>query len=246
MKIKNRYNTSVGLIKWSLIRHKFYIPVFVLVQILLSVSVIYGFSFVTNAVDDLSKSFLCTGAITINIIAVTCVLCPQIVSEAKQNGIFNYQKTLPVSRIEILLSDLLVWGIISLPGVFISMILGSINFNINIEFGIISVLSLFFVIVSLILFGFSIAYLLPPNVMTLVTQIIMIGGLLFSPIIYSADRLPNWMANIYNYLPFVPVSNIIRFSLFSLNSFNIKDYIVVLLWGFVAFLLSIYIIKKRK
>lgn len=229
--IRNKYNASIGLIKWSLIRHKLYIPVFIVVQILLSLAIIYGFSFVTNAVDDMSKSFLCTGAITINIIAVTCVLAPQIVSESKQNGIFDYQKTLPISRVGILISDLLVWGIISLPGVFVSMIIGSMSFDMNIQFGIIGGVSLFFVITSLILFGFSIAYLLPPNMMALVTQLIMIGGLLFSPIIYSADRLPNWMTNIYNYLPFVPVSNIIRFSLFELNNFNIVDYVVVFIWG---------------
>lgn len=244
--IKNKYNTSIGLIKWSLLRHKFYIPVFVVVQILLSLAIIYGFSFVTNSVDDLSKSFLCTGAVTINIIAVTCVLAPQIVSEAKQNGIFDYQKTLPISRIGILISDLLVWGIISLPGVFVSMIIGSMNFNIDIQFGIIGCISLLFVIISLIFFGFSIAYLLPPNMMTLVTQLIMIGGLLFSPIIYSDDRLPNWMSNIYNYLPFVPVSNIIRFSLFRLNDFNVIDYLVVLVWGLVSYLVSMYILARRK
>ncbi|MGP1433590.1 MAG: ABC transporter permease [Catonella sp.] len=246
MTIKNRYNTSIGLVKWSLIRHKFYIPVFIVVQILLSLSIIYGFSFVTNAVDDLSKSFLCTGAVTINIIAVTCVLAPQIVSEAKQNGIFDYQKTLPISRIGILISDLLVWGIISLPGVFVSMIIGSMNFNMNMHFGIIGSISLLFVITSLILFGFSIAYLLPPNMMTLVTQLIMIGGLLFSPIIYSADRLPNWMSNIYNYLPFVPVSNIIRFSLFRLNDFNFMDYLIVFIWGAVSYLASMYVLARRK
>lgn len=245
-KIKNKYNTSIGLLKWSLVRHKFYIPVFVIVQLILSIAIIYGFSFITNATDDLAKSFLYTGAITINIIAVTCVLAPQIVNEAKQNGIFNYQKTLPISYIEILISDLLIWGGISLPGVCLSMLIGSINFNIQIQWNFIGIFSLFFVIISLILFGFAIAYILPPNIMTLITQVIMIGGLLFSPIIYSANRLPSWMAYIYNILPFVPVSNIIRFSLFHLHHFHITDYIVVLLWGILSFISSLYILARRE
>lgn len=95
-----------GLVRWSLIRHKYYIPVFVMVQIILSIAIIYGFLFITNANDTIAMSYLCTGAIAINVIAVTCVLAPQIVSEAKQNGVYDYQKTLPVSRIGILLSDL--------------------------------------------------------------------------------------------------------------------------------------------
>ena len=100
--IKSRYSSYFGLIKWSLIRHRYYIPIFIVVQILLSLAMMYGFSFITNAVDEASKSYLCTGAITINIIAVSCVLAPQIISEAKQNGVFDYQKTLPISRIGII------------------------------------------------------------------------------------------------------------------------------------------------
>ena len=33
-----------GLVRWSLIRHKYYIPVFVMVQIILSIAIIYGFT----------------------------------------------------------------------------------------------------------------------------------------------------------------------------------------------------------
>lgn len=241
----NKYNSYIGLLKWSLVRHKFYIPVFVVVQIILSISVIYGFAFVTNAVDKISRSFLCTGAITINILAVTCVLAPQIVSEAKQNRIFDYQKTLPVSRVCILLSDLIIWSVISFPGVLICMFIGAKNFNISIDLSLIGILSLIFVIISLILLGFSIAYLFPPNVMSLLTQVIMITGLLFSPIIYSAERLPLWTAYIYNILPFVPVSNIIRYSLFNLNDFDIKNYIVVMVWGTISFLSSMYVLARR-
>lgn len=243
---KKKKNSLVGLFQWSLIRHKFYIPVFIFVQIILSLAIIYGFSFITNAVNDLQKSYLCTGAITMNIIAVTCVLAPQIVSEAKQNGVVDYQKTLPVSRSGILISDLIIWGAISLPGVVLSMLIGSVSFKMEIQLGIIGVLSLLFVIVSLIQFGFAVAYLFPPNVMALVTQIIMIGGLLFSPIVYSPDRLPAWMSHIYNFLPFVPISNIIRFSLFNLNDFDGKSYFVVFIWGFVSYLSSMYVLKRRR
>lgn len=246
MKMRNKYNRAIGLLKWSLIRHKFYIPVFVIVQIILSLAVIYGFSFITNANDYDANSFLCTGAITINILAVTCVLAPQIVSEAKQNGIFKYQKTLPISRISILLSDLLIWGFISLPGVFVCILIGSLHFNIQMYFYLMSICSLLFVIVSLLLLGFAIAYILAPNIVSLITQFIMIGGLLFSPIIYSADRLPSWMASIYNTLPFVPVSNIIRASLFHLTAYKITDYIVVMAWGVASFLAIMYVLKKRE
>ena len=45
---QKRLSKFGGLVKWSLLRHRFYIPVFVVVQIILSFAVIYGFLFITN------------------------------------------------------------------------------------------------------------------------------------------------------------------------------------------------------
>lgn len=237
MRAKKSINQTIGLIKWSLLRHKIYIPIFTIVQVILSLAVIYGFSFVTNSVDSLSKSYLYTGAVTINIIAVTCVLSPQIVSESKQNGIFSYEKTLDISRIQILLA---------LPGFIVSTFLGAFNFMIPIEITLLGISSVLFVIISLTLLGFAIAYVLPTNIMALITQLIMIGGLLFSPIIYPAERLPIWMGKIYNNLPFVPVSNIIRCNFFGPKNFLSRDYLVVIFWGISSYLVSIYILSRRK
>ena len=227
MRAKKSINQTIGLIKWSLLRHKIYIPIFTIVQVILSLAVIYGFSFVTN-------------------IAVTCVLSPQIVSESKQNGIFSYEKTLDISRIQIILADLIIWALLALPGFIVSTFLGAFNFMIPIEITLLGISSVLFVIISLTLLGFAIAYVLPTNIMALITQLIMIGGLLFSPIIYPAERLPIWMGKIYNNLPFVPVSNIIRCNFFGPKNFLSRDYLVVIFWGISSYLVSIYILSRRK
>ncbi|MDO4680366.1 MAG: ABC transporter permease [Aerococcus sp.] len=243
---KSRKSAFSGLLWWSLLRHKFYIPVFVIVQLILSMAIIYGFSFITNASNELERSFLCTGATTMNIVAVTCVLSPQIVSESKQSGVLDYQQTLPINRVGILLSDLIIWGGVALPGILVCLVIGAMSFHLDIFTGILEILSLLFVITSLIFLGFAIAYLFPANMMTLMTQLIMMGGLLFSPIIYPADRLPRWMGAFYNFLPFVPVSEIIRSSLFHLTPFNLRNYFIVFIWGCIGFLVSLYVITKRK
>lgn len=243
----NQRNGSkfLGLVKWSLIRHKFYIPVFVVVQMILSFAVTYGFLFVTDANDDLTRSYLSTGAMTINVIAVTCVLAPQIVSESKQNGVYDYQKTLPVSRLGILLADLLIWGLLCLPGILSSLLISRFGFGLSVYWGFVPVISILLIIFSLLSLGFSIAYLFPTNIVSLMTQLIMIGGLLFSPIIYSADRLPAWVAKVYQYLPFVPSSQIIRAHLFHLEQVGLQQFIVLIVWAVVGFLLSMIILTKR-
>jgi len=239
-------NSYRGLITWSLNRHKFYIPLFIVIQIIIAFAITYGFAFITNASEGIEKSFLYTGGIVINIITVTCVLAPQIVNEAKQNGIFEYQKTLPLARLGILLADVTTWVIIALPGIIVSIIISSLQADMAITVDFFAMSSMLLAVFALTFVGFSIAYMLPSNVVALITQVIMLGGLLFSPIVYSADRLPAWAEWIYNALPFVPVSNIIRASLFSLQNVMLYDYIVVCCWGTVGFIVSMYVLMRRK
>lgn len=106
-------------------------------------------------------------------------LAPQIVSEAKQNGIFEYQRTLPVSRSIILLADIIIWGIASVPGVIMGCIASVLRFDINLNITGQSCLIILLTQFTLICIGFCIAYWLPPSAMALATQVIMIGGLLF-------------------------------------------------------------------
>lgn len=239
-------NRIIGLIRWSLLRHKFYIPMFVIVQMILSGALIYGFLFITNSVTYDDKMYLATGAISINIIAVSCVLSPQVVSESKQNGVYSYQKSLPIARILILLSDLLIWWMLCWPGITMSIVIGNISFGLNFTVNLYSLLSMSFVLVSLILVGFSIAYLLPQNLTSMITQVIMMGALLFSPIIYSEERIPTWLMDFQKVLPFVASSNIIRESLIKNYQVNLADYIVVMIWGIIGFCTIFFKLNRRE
>lgn len=234
-----------GVIIWSLIRHKYLVPVFSLAQAGFAVAIVCGMALFLPQMDDVSMVYLSSGALTLGMIAVGCVLAPQIVSEAKQNGIFEYQRTLPVSRSIILISDIVIWGIASLPGVIMGCIASVVRFNVNLNLTVQSCLVILFTQLTMICIGFCIAYWLPPNAMALATQVIMIGGLLFSPITYPAERLPEWSTYIYNVMPFVPVSNLIRAELFLTKPINSSDLIVVAVWGIIAFIFSLCALSKK-
>lgn len=235
-----------GVICWSLIRHKYLVPVFSLAQAAFAVAIICGMALIIPQLDTTSVIYLSSGALTLGIIAVGCVLAPQIVSEAKQNGIFEYQRTLPVSRSIILLSDIIIWGIASIPGIIMGCIASRLRFDINMNITIQSCLIIVFTQLTTICIGFCIAYWLPPNVMALATQVIMIGGLLFSPITYPAERLPEWTIYLYNALPFVPISSLIRSTLFLEKPINLLDLIVVAFWAILTFALSLCALSKKE
>lgn len=246
-KPKVSYFTKLkGVILWSLIRHKYLVPVFSVAQAAFSVAIICGMALFLPQLDDTSVVYLASGALTLGMIAVGCVLAPQIVSEGKQNGIFEYQRTLPVSRSIILLADIIIWGIASLPGVIMGCVASMLRFDINLNITVQSCLVILLTQFTMICIGFCIAYWLPPNAMALATQVIMIGGLLFSPITYPAERLPEWSMYIYNVLPFVPMSNLIRASLFLTKPMDVSDLIVVIFWAVAAFVFSLCALSKKE
>jgi ABC-2 type transporter. len=234
-----------GLIKWSLIRHKYILPIFSVLQIVLALAMVYGLSLFIYEIDEISSIYLASGTISIGIISVGCVLCAQIVAESKQNGIFNYQRTLPTSRFNIIIADIVIWGGAALPGVIASYIATLFRFDIesNITFGAILLILLF--LITMISIGFSIAYYFKPNMVGMVTQVIMIVSLLFSPITFPANRLPESIVNVYNFFPFVPATNLLRASLFGLGEFRFINLLTVVIWCLACFMFSLYTLSKR-
>ncbi|MGY3779470.1 ABC transporter permease [Isobaculum melis] len=235
-----------GLIRWSLVRHKYLISAFSLVQAVFAIAIVYGLALLIPEIDAESAVYLSSGAITLGMIAVGCVLAPQIASTSKQNGLFDYQRTLPVSRSSILLADIIIWSVASLPGIMMSCLATVLRFQITIHVTPSSIFTILITQITMICIGFAIAYWLPPNAMALATQIIMIGGLLFSPITYPIARLPEWTTYIYQVLPFVPTSNLIRATLFQSEILDPINLIVVLGWAVVAFIFALMALAKRK
>lgn len=105
------------LVRWSMLRHRHLLPAFTAVQILFAVAIVYGLALLIPEVDATSSRYLASGAWTLGIIAVGCVLAPQIVGTSKQEGLLDYQRTLAVPRSAIIFADAMVWSVAALPGI---------------------------------------------------------------------------------------------------------------------------------
>lgn len=245
-KLQKDVQRFAGVVWWSLVRHKYLLPTFSLVEMILSVAIVYGLGLMLPKVGVKEAVYLSSGAIAIGIIAVGCVLAAQIISTAKQDGIVNYLKTLPVGRGEIIVADTIIWSIAALPGIVMGGISSLLRFKIPLYISPVSILVIFASLIAMILIGFSLAYWLPTNVLALVTQIIMIGGLLFSPITYPASRIPIVLNMVYQFLPFVPTSSLIRATLFRSGEFSWVDFIVVISWAFIGYVLSLVALSRKE
>ncbi len=58
--------------------------------------------------------------------------------------------------------------------------------------------------------GYAMASILPPMLSNLITQVLVIFVIMFSPLNFPADRLPDWLAAIHRILPIQAMGEAMR------------------------------------
>ena len=133
-----------------------------------------------------------------------------------------------------------------LPGVFISVILGYFRFSVRLNVSILAVFILFLICLTMISLGFAIAYTFSPNIVTLMSQLILMIGFMFSPIMYPASRLPDWINHLYHVFPFVPSVNLLRACVYSHGHVSFFDLTILIIWILLTQLLILRVLYKEK
>lgn len=234
-----------GLVRWSVLRHKYLLPAFTAIQALFAVAIVYGLALLIPDVDAETARYLSSGAWTLGIIAVGCVLAPQITGTSKQEGLLDYQRTLPVARSAILLADAIVWNLAALPGIAVGMLAAAFRFGLDIHVDAVTVAVVLGVQFATVSIGYAVAFWLPLTATSLVTQVIMIGGLLFSPITFPAERLPEWASTLHQFLPFAPTGDLVREAAFRAGDAQLTNLLVIAAWTVLAYTTAYLALRKR-
>lgn len=198
------------LLKWNLLGIRLMLPFFVVVQVVLSVGIVIGFSFLVPELDRTTALYLSTGAPTISLVVVGMVLAPNGLSTQKQNGAFDYQRALPVPRLAMLAADTTMWIVAAVPGVLAGLWVAVLRFGVTLEVGWTAVPALLLVALTCTTLGYALAYTAKPMVTVLVAQMIVFFTLMFSPINFPAERLPEWFQAVHTVLPFEAMAQTVR------------------------------------
>ncbi|PSK92947.1 ABC-2 type transport system permease protein [Murinocardiopsis flavida] len=201
------------LLKWNVLGLRLMLPFFVAVQVVLSVGIVVGFSFLVPDLDRTAALYLSTGAPTVNLVLVGMVLTPNGISTKKQTGAFDHQRALPVPRLALLAADTTLWIAAAVPGVVAGLGVAVLRFDISLTIGWTAVPALLLVALTCTTLGYALAYTATPMVTALVAQMVVFFTLMFSPINFPADRLPEWFQAVHAVLPFAPMAQAVRESL---------------------------------
>lgn len=235
------------VLRWNALSIKLFLPIIAVVQALLAVGVVVGFAFFLPSIDSSAALYLATGAPTMILISVGLVFMPQGVSEAKTKGSFGYTLTWPVPRLAMLAADATLWVLASLPGILVALIVAALRFDIEFQVTPLVVPAFLLVALTTVGVGYAIAYLLPPMLTNLTTQVIVFASLLFSPINFPADRLPNWLATVHDFLPMQYMAEVVRGTLVH-GTFEARPvaFLVLGLWCIVGFIATYVAMARRR
>ena len=198
------------LVTWQALRLKTFLPLAIVVQALFSFGIVVGYPLLFPTLDETTILYLATGAPAISLITMGLVAVPQVVSQAKTEGSLDYMRTLPIPRLVYLLADMTVWLAIVLPGVAFAIAVGVWRFGLDLTISPWLVPATLLVVLTTTSIGYALASVLPQTVANLITQVLVVFVLMFSPLNFPADRLPDWLATIHAVLPIQSMGEVIR------------------------------------
>jgi ABC-2 type transport system permease protein len=234
------------LIRWQALRLKTYLPLAFVVQSLFAFGIVVGYPLFFPEIDEMTMLFLATGAPAVTLITMGVVVLPQVVAQSKLEGSLEFMRSLPVPRMAYLMADLSVWTAVVLPGVVFGVAVGAWAFDLALSLSIFIVPAVLLVVTTAAALGYAMASVLPPMIAMLLSQVLVFGVLLFSPINYPADRLPEWMQSIHSVLPVQAMGEVVRGSLASgVFGLTIVPFVTLGIWCAAALALSYLALQRR-
>ncbi|WP_066464530.1 ABC transporter permease [Sanguibacter suarezii] len=233
------------LTQWQLRRQSASLPILVVVQALLAVGTVLGFGIIMGEMSGTAALFLATGAPTVTLITVGLVMAPQMLSQAKTEGSSAWMMTLPVPRLAFLAADLTVWTLVALPGTLLALLAGVARYDIELSIAAWALPAAVLVSLTAAAVGYAMAAVLPPTIAQLMTQLLIFAILLFSPITFPADRLPDWLADLHRVLPVEPMAELVRAGL-AQDTFTVPASSVAVLVAWCAGSVALAAVALRR
>lgn len=234
------------LLRWNLLRQRAWLPMMVIIQTLLAGGIIVGFSFILPRADPVSALYLATGAPTVIMITVAMVMAPQQVATQKQEGFFDYYRALPVPRLAMLAADATVWTVVAIPGILLALGVAALRFDLSFAVSPLVVPAFLLAMLAAVAVGYGIAYASHPRITNLITQVIVFIALMFAPVNYPAERLPDWFAAVHQVLPFQYLAQAMRETLVvPAGGVPVLPFLVLAAWAVAGLAVTSRIMTRR-
>ncbi|MGH2812492.1 MAG: ABC transporter permease [Actinomycetota bacterium] len=235
------------LLLWQFMRMRNELPILIVIQVALATGIVYGMSFLIPDIDERSALFLATGAPTIGLLILGLTVVPQEVTRGRLTGMTEYISTLPVPRLAPPAAEIVFWILAQLPGTVISLVVATMRFGFEVHPKLVIAPVVFIVAFTGAAVGYALAMTLKPQVAQQMASFLAIGVLLFSPINFPAERLPEALQAIHRVLPVKYMADLMRWGFTGGPAPDVSlAFTVVGAWCLLGILLSWRVALRRK
>lgn len=240
------FNQYKYVFQMQLLRNSGFLMFFALIQILLAIGIVIGLTYLIPNPTSNSILFLATGAPTLILIVTGMVILPQQVGTAKSDGFMEFMRTWPINRAVILGADTTLWLCITIPAIAVSSAVAHFMFQPGYDVSWTVIPALLMIALTSIGVGYGLSYLLSPEASLGASQVIVFGALMFSPVNFPMERLPEWLQALHQVLPIYSMAEVMRSSL-AASTFTAStgNYINLLIWCVVGYGGAMYILNKK-
>ena len=221
--------------------------VFMVLQIIIALGVAIGFTYLnSDPGNKQSLLYLATGAPTIVLLITGLVMLPYQVCSARLEGHGEFLRTLPVNRAAIVLADATLAFVLTIPGIIISTLVTHMMFDpgFSIAIGIIPIYLLS--ALTSIGVGYGFAYAMPPMLAMALSQALAFVVLMFSPVNFPMERLPEWLQAVHQVLPIDSLAQLMRSMLAEGTfAFSWVALVKIAAWCLFGFWAAIKVLNRK-
>lgn len=235
------------MLKWQALSLKPVLSIAIAIEIVIPLAVVIGMSFLFPEIDPDTARFLTTGGATISLITIGMVMLPQMVAMARTQGVSDYVRVLPVPRMVFLAVDATLWLAMGLPGVVLSLVMGSAYYHFGLHVVPLVVPAVLMVALCGIFVGNAFSLAVPkPEMAHLISQVNIFFTMLFSPINYPVERLPDWFGTLHRGLPMMYMADLVRGTMTDMDVNLGLAFGVVGAWLAVGFVVTYVLTRRRR
>jgi len=238
----------VLMLRWELLSQRLMLPMMAVLQIMLGAGMALGFGLLFEDPTSTEALFITTGATVIPMMTLGLVVLPQMVAQQKIEGTYDYIFSLPVPRMAMYFASLTVWSVIALPSAIVALLVAAWRYDLDLSIDPLSVPAAMLVVAVAAAVGYSFAHAITnPRVTNVITQLLIFVVVLFSPINFPPDRLPDWLATAHRWLPAQHSALVMRGTLTDglVREGLGESFAILGVWAVGSSLLTAWVISRR-
>jgi len=186
-------------------------PMLMLIQTMTGAGMALLYGFFYPHVTAARAVYITTGAPTLALIPLGFVMLPGAVAQQKTEGTFDYIWSLPSPRSAQAASTFLLYTVLALPGAALALLVATWRYGVHLSVSPLLVPAALLCAIMAITVGYGMAVAISnPLVTNVVTNALMFVVLMFSPIVFPASQLPDWLYAVHRVLPFYAMAVVIR------------------------------------